>query len=115
MKLEFRLMKLKENSKFLEIMREQTEKLRANNNLRHEIKNEFIIVGERNIENEEYYKVNQLNENGLSTFGDLDLAFVSLTIPKKEFIWDGETFTVLDIPKKNLTVDLIDDIKRLNY
>lgn len=115
MKLEFRAVELKEDSKWLEKIKKQIEVLRANNNLRHEMRNEFIIVGEVNIENEEYYKVNQLNESGLSTFGGLDLATIALTIPKKEFNWDGETFTILDIPKENLTVDVIDNIKRLNY
>lgn len=114
MKLEFRAVELKEDSKWLKRMKKQTEMLKANNNLRHEMKNEFIIVGEESIENEEYYKVNQLNESGLCIFGGLDLATISLSIPKREFKWDGETFTILDVPKESLTVDLIDDIKRLN-
>lgn len=114
MLLEFRVVELKGNSNWLERMKKQTEMLKANNNLRHEMRNEFIIVGEERIENEEYYKVNQLNKNGLCIFGGLDLSTISLTIPKKEFNWDGETFTRLDIPKENLTVDIIDDIKRLN-
>lgn len=115
MELEFRAVELKEDSKWLERMKKQTEILKANNNLRHEMSNEFIIVGEENIQNEEYYKVNQLNESGLSIFGGLNLATIALSIPKKEFNWDGETFTIIDVPKENLTVDLIDDIKRLNY
>lgn len=115
MKLEFRSVELKEDSIWLERLKKQTESLRASNNLRHELTNEFIIVGEENIENEEYYKVNQLNENGLSIFGGLDLTTIALTIPKKEFKWDGETFTILEIPKENLTLDIVDDIKRLNY
>nr|UVX42522.1 MAG: hypothetical protein [Bacteriophage sp.] len=112
--LEFRVINLKDSSKYLKSMLERSEMLRKQNNLRHEMKNEFIIVGEEIVDGKEYFKVNQLNEHGLSIFGELDLATISLTIPKEEFIWDGTLYTELDIPKENLTLDLIDDIKRLN-
>ncbi len=114
MLLEFRLISLKEESKYLAAMIRQTEMLRKQNNLRHEMRNEFIIVGEEVIDNKEYFKVNQLNENGLSIFGGLYLDEIALTIPKDDFMWDGTLYTELDIPKENLTLDLIDNIKRLN-
>lgn len=113
MKLEFRLIKLKESSKLLARMKEHTEEVR--DNLRCEMLNEFIIVGEKYVKDVRHYKVNQLNENGLSIFGGLDLAAIALCVPQTEFEWDGETFIILDVPKENLTVNLIDDINRLNY
>ena len=112
--LEFRVMRIKDGSVWLESMIKGAEMLREKNNLRCEIKNEFIVVGEEKVNDIEYFKVNQLNKNGLSIFAELDLATIALVVPKKEFIWDNITYTELDIPKKNLTVDLIADIKRLN-
>ena len=114
MELEFKAVELKEKSTWLEeILRRQTQ-LSKNNNPRFKMLNEFIIVGEENIDGEEYYKVNQLSETGLSIFGGLDLATIALTIPKKEFDWDGQSFIVLDVPKENLNIDIVDNIKRLN-
>ena len=112
--LEFRVLSLKQNSKELQKMEERLSRLRNENNLRHEMKNEFIIVGEQTVDGKEYFKVNQLNKEGLSLFPDIDIADVSLTVPKEELEWDGSLYTEIDIPKENLSVDTVDNILKLN-
>ena len=107
MKLEFKLLSLKECSKYLKNLKNSYERI---DNPIHEFKNEFVVVGE----NEENYKVQQLHEQGMNVFSEIDIAFIALEIPKKEFKWDGNTYAEIDIPKKNLSLDTIDDIKRLN-
>lgn len=123
--LKFRVISLKDSSKYLKNILERNEILRKQINLRHEIRNEFIIIGEEIIDGKEYFKVNQLDENtlsifkkldenGLSILEELDLATISWTIPKKEFRLNNTLYKELDISKQNLTLDLINDIKKLN-
>lgn len=111
MKLEFKLMKIKDESMQLDNLIKLHNKLK---NPRCDFRNEFVIVGEKKIDNEEYYNVQQLNEIGMSLIADLDIGFACMSLPKKDLIWDGETWSEFDIPKKNLSLDTIDDIKRLN-
>lgn len=107
MNLNFRVVKLKEESKNFNRLKSAYNRI---SNPRSKFINEFIIVGE------EYknYKVLQLTEEGLNLIGDFKLDFISLTIPKKDFLWDGTLYTVFDIPKERLSIDLIDNIIRLN-
>jgi len=107
MKLEFKVFSVKEDSVYLKSLKNSYERI---DNPLHEFKNEFIVVGE----NEKQYKAQQLHENGTTVFGGIDIAFIALEMPKEDFIWDGTTYTEIDIPKENLTLDTIDDIKRLN-
>ena len=106
MKLEFKVFSVKEDSVYLKSLKKSYERIEP----LHEFKNEFIVVGE----NGKQYKAQQLHENGMTVFGGMDIAFIALELPKEDFIWDGATYTEMDIPKKNLTLDTIDDIKRLN-
>ena len=71
---------------------------------------EFIVVGE----DDENYRVHQLDETGLSVFGGCELDLTALSIPKSDFKWDRTTYVELDIPKICLTIDIIDKIKELN-
>lgn len=107
MKLDFKLMKLKEESETFKRLMKLYKKI---SNPRHQFVNEFIVVGYE----DGNYKVLQLNEEGLSLFGGLKLDFLAYSIPKEELIWDGSLYTELDINKENLTIDIIDNIKSLN-
>lgn len=110
MKLEFKVFKLKEESQSLKYIKNRIERLKKDGKLKYNLKNEFIIVGEEN----EYYKVQQLHENGLTLVDGLDIEELSLRLLKKELEWDGVTFTILDIPKKYLNIDIVDNIKIIN-
>lgn len=111
MKLEFKLMTIKDGSRHLDSLIHMHKNLKdANNGFR----NEFVIVGEQKIGDIDCYKVQQLNEQGMNVFADLDIGFMAMDIPKKDLIWDNQTWCEFDIPKENLSLDTIDDIKRLN-
>lgn len=107
MKLEFKVFSLKENSIYLKSLKSSYEKI---DTPRHKFKNEFIVVGE----DKNYYKAQQLHEKGMTVFGGIDIAFIALEIPKEDFIWNGTIYTQIDIPKENLTMEIIEDIQRLN-
>ncbi|SCJ08934.1 Uncharacterised protein [uncultured Clostridium sp.] len=107
MNLNFRVVKLNEESRTFNRLKSVYDRI---SKPRDKFTNEFIIVGEE----DENYKALQLNETGLNLIGDFKLDFISLTIPKKDFWWDGTLYTVFDIPKERLNVDLIDNIIRLN-
>ena len=53
-------------------------------------------------------------KEGLSLIGGLGLEDTAYLIPKKHFEWDGSLYTEMDIPKKYLSVDVIENIQRLN-
>lgn len=107
MNLNFRVVKLNEESKTFKNLKSVYDRI---SNPRSKFINEFIIVGEE----DKNYKALQLNEAGLSLIGDFKLDFISLTIPKKDFWWDGTLYTELDIPKERLNIDIIENILRLN-
>lgn len=107
MNLNFRVVKLNEESKTFENLKSMNDKI---SNPKHGFSNEFIIVGEE----DENYKAIQLHEDGLSLIGDFKLDFISYKMPKKDFLWDGTLYTELDIPKKRLNIDIIGNIIRLN-
>ena len=104
MKLDFKLYKLKQSSK-------QCKQL-----VKSEVDNQFIIVGEDISLN--CYNAHQLENNQIMLIGGLDIVECALLIYKDdlELDCDGISYCTceLDIPKKNLTVDIIADIKRLN-
>ena len=105
MKLNFKIYKLKESSK------------QYNQLIKEGSKNEFIIVSEDS-EMIGYYNAHQLDQNGIMVIGGLNIVECSLLVKKEDLSLDHDglacTICELDIPKKNLTVDIIDDVKRLN-
>ena len=114
MKLNFKNINLKEDSKCLKRLKEAEEKAIKNNNSNGaKGLNEFIIKKEKNIEGVPHLKVLQLMNNGLHTFG-MPLDMVAYSFPKEQFQWDGVTYSQFDINKECLTVELIDTIQKLN-
>ncbi|MBB6622050.1 hypothetical protein H7E67_01275 [Clostridium gasigenes] len=107
MKLEFRVVSLKEESKTFKNLKSSYDKIA---NPSHKFVNEFIIVADE----EENYKTLQLHEEGLSLISDFKLDFITYTMSKDDFAWDGTLYTELEIPKNRLTVEIIDNIQRLN-
>ena len=107
MKLEFKVVSLGENTKTYKNLKSCYDRIA---NPRHEFRNEFIIIGEDG----EYFKALQLHEEGLSLIGGLGLEDTAYLIPKKHFEWDEGLYTEIDIPKKHLSVDVIENIQRLN-
>lgn len=107
MKLEFKVVSLGEDTRTYKNLKSCYDRTP---NPRHEFKNEFIIIGE----DEEYFKALQLHEEGLSLIGGLGLEDTAYLIPKKHFEWDESLYTEMDIPKKYLSVDVIENIQRLN-
>lgn len=105
MNLEFKVYQIKTDSKFFGIIGQFDED------------NEFIVVGEEN----DYYKVCGINNGQLSTLADVKIDEFAYMFPKEDFeLKPDDEFpgAVLiyefDIPKKNLMMNIIENIKRLN-
>lgn len=115
MKLDFRLLKLKEDSRYLATLKGVHSIATAiNDNLSDkpfiEFRNEFIAIKE----NDGNYEVHQLCEKGLGIIGGNKLDSLTIKIPKEEFLWDGATCTRIDIPKDLLTLDLVEEVLNTN-
>ena len=110
MKLEFKVYSVNEESIYYNSLIKAHERTRKAFKAPIHFLNEFIVVGE----DDENYRVHQLDETGLSVFGGCELDLTALSIPKSDFKWDGTTYVELDIPKICLTIDIIDKIKELN-
>lgn len=110
MDLEFKIYKIKENSSWYQVVKKY-------NGL-----NEFIIVGEEKNksfkDDKKYLKMLELDENGLTVFGDLKLDEMAYLIPESEIKLAGDgvgiEITELNIPKNHLTMELIENIQKLN-
>ena len=82
--------------------------------------NEFIIIGEENIKGyADCYKVLPSSDKGLKLISALTLVEQALSVPKsdlelKKDDLPGIEYQTLNMPKKYLTVDIIEDIQRLN-
>lgn len=100
------------------IVREVKEHTKLDNELlgKFSAENEFIIVGEENIPNYgDCYKVQYIGD-GLSLIPGVNIAEQSYTCLKSDIEELGSCFDIaeLDIPKEYLTLDIVDDILRLN-
>lgn len=110
MNLEFKIYKMREDSSYF-------EKFKKYNEL-----NEFIVVGEEKDktfkDGKKYLKMLELDENGLTVFGDLKLDEMAYLIPESEVMLNGDgvgtEITELDISKNHLTMELIENIQKLN-
>lgn len=83
--------------------------------------NEFIIVGEQSFDKGrlECYKVHQLEKDGgLKLIAGIELDVLAYTIPKADLelksVDIGYETVEIDIPKEYLTMDIIENIQRLN-
>lgn len=107
MNIEFKVYQLKKGTKMYKTMVEDTKQ-----------PNEFIIVGEEMLGKLDCYKVHQLDDKGLSLFGGLKIDECAFLLEKKELELKGNDVsyetTELDIPKKYLSMDIIENIQRLN-
>lgn len=106
MLLEFKVYQLKLESKMFKTMIEH-----ENGN------NEFIIVGEEMLGDLDCYKAHQIENGRIPVLADLKIDDFALFIKKSELELKGSLgceIVEFDIPKKNLTIDIIENIKRLN-
>lgn len=74
--------------------------------------NEFIIVGELMVDNEEYFMCHTITD-GIKLIDGVNIQDFSYRLPKNYFKKTGVSVE-FDIPKKYLTLDIIEDIQRLN-
>lgn len=74
--------------------------------------NEFIVVGELTVDNEEYFMCHTITD-GIKLIDGVNIQDFSFRLPKDKFEKTGESVE-FDIPKKYLTLDIIEDIQRLN-
>lgn len=108
MNLEFKTFRIKQNSTWIKIMN------------KYNSHNEFIKVGEKTDSDKKYCEMLQLEneDKGLILFGGLKLNEIALIIPESELEPTsddvGVDYVTLDIPKEHLTMDLIENIQRLN-
>lgn len=109
--LEFKVLELGKDTKQFKSLKAIHKRIKNPN---REFVNEFIVVGSESSDNIDYYKVQQLSCKGLVLIGGLKLDEISLIIPKSDFIWDGVTYTEIDIPKEYLDIDIIETIQNLN-
>ena len=106
MLLEFKVYGLKKESSMYKQMNESTNKC-----------NEFVVVGEEMVGELDCFKAQQLEDNGMNLIGGLKIDKAAYLIEKKDlmnesdFGWD---VSELDIPKKYLTMGIIENIQRLN-
>lgn len=75
-------------------------------------KGEFIVVGELMVDNEEHFMCHPIKE-GIKLIDGANIQDFSFRLPKNYFKKTGVSVE-LDIPKKYLTLDIIEDIQRLN-
>ena len=109
MKINFKVYKAKKGSATLEAIKKLKDK-----DDDFDLVNEFIVVGKEVINGNEYYKVHLLDEYGLKIICDLPLDEMAMILPGNELEWDGMYYTEIDIPKTNLTLDLIEAIQKIN-
>lgn len=107
MNLEFRIYQLKKDSRFYNSLIINGKDL-----------NEFIVVGEKDLgKGFDCFKVQQLYKKGLQLIDGLKIDD-TYNILKKDLRLKGNSHdyeTVeLNIPKEYLTLDIVDNIKRLN-
>ncbi|SFM09735.1 hypothetical protein [Pelosinus propionicus] len=104
MKLDFKVYKLKESSKMF-------KQLLANDDT-----NEFIVVGED--AEAGFLRVQQFGKKGIVLFGGLNIDECAYLVKKEDLELDCDDMShsvfEIDIPKKYLTLDIVDSIKRLN-
>lgn len=104
MNLEFKTYQLKEGTRAYDRLVKKAK-----------LHNEFIIVGE----DQDHYKVIPSSDDGLKLISALNLDEQSMKIPKAELELKkddlpGIEMQELNIPKEYLTMDIIEDIQRLN-
>lgn len=100
--LEFKIYKLKQESKLYKRVVEKDNGL-----------NEFIIIGEK----DEYFEVQQLYENGLIMIGGLKIDKSTYCVLKDDLenkVELGWEIQEIEIPTEYLTMDIIENIQRLN-
>jgi hypothetical protein len=105
--LEFKLYELKETSKLYNSL------VKKENN-----PNEFVVVGEE-LENFKVQQIEGAGEDiGITLLDGLSIEEFSLLIPKEDLKFKGDgvgvEITELDIPKKYLSLDIVENIQRLN-
>ncbi|WP_462427230.1 hypothetical protein [Fusobacterium varium] len=116
MKLKFKLLKLKKDSKSEQWFKKAFLKAEKSGNCsNNKLVNEFIMVGKETVEGINHIKVLKLTKYGLNTFGGLPLDIIAYSLPEYDFEWDGVTYAELNLDKKSLSLDLVDTIKELNY
>lgn len=98
MNLEFKVYQLKENSKFGKNIREK----------------EFVIVGEEG----DYYKACGIQDENICMLADIKLDEFAYIFPKDDLEIKYDEGAILiyefDIPQKGLTIDIIENVIRLN-
>lgn len=84
--------------------------------------NEFIIVGEKMIGPKDqeltFAKVLQLRDSTITLFADMPIDALAFLIKRDELEFKGDGVGIesvtLDVPNKNLTLEVVDNIKKLN-
>jgi hypothetical protein len=108
MNLEFKLYELKEESRLYKKAVIETKG-----------PNEFIIVGEELLGGKlDCFKVHQVSEEGICIIGGLLIDECAFTVPKEDLVIKANNCSYesaeFDISKKYLTMEIIENIQRLN-
>lgn len=107
MKLEFKVYQLKDDSKMYEQLVTKSGEV-----------NEFAIVGEEKLSDDyDCYKVQQLGKNGIVLVGGLTIEQFSFLVKKDELELKsglGIEIQEFEVPRQYLTIEIIENIQRLN-
>lgn len=79
---------------------------------------DFIIVGEESLNETPYFRAHKLDDAGLKVIGGLNLIDTALYIEKSKLSVSkdnlGYEIVELNIPGEYLTIDIIENIQKLN-
>lgn len=106
MLLEFKICKITEDSVLYTLLIEKYNQ-----------PNEFIIVGEEENAGVEFYQLQHVSVDGIKLLSGIKINKAAYLAEKKEVILPSKNdfiSTELDIPKEYLTMDIIENIQRLN-
>lgn len=107
MNLEFKILTLKEDSETFKKHKDNYDRLP---NPRCSFSNEFIVVGD----DDKCFETLGLTDKGLTLIADFKIDVCAYIMPKEDFEWDGSSYAVLDIPKERLSLEIIENIQRIN-
>jgi hypothetical protein len=106
MDIEFNIFKLKSESNTYKKWAEMPM-------LKSNIDSEFIVVGEEKVKNITYLKIIPIENNNICLIGGLMLDEAAFGVDEEDISYTSCT-SEFDIPKKYLTLDIIDNIKKVN-
>ena len=106
MNLDFKLCKIKKDSKSYDIW-SRMGSLRADKDL------DMILIGEEYIDKERNYQLIPIEDDSIKLINGLSLTDIAYLVPVDDTIISNRKYG-LDIPKEFLDLDIVDNIHKIN-